>query len=89
MREPNSPTENDAMTPDQNLAELREANLTFLMLAQNLIRIDREQALCRLGVSEEIATLIDRLTPAQMEKFAACKTNLTIERDLSLVFSSA
>ena len=37
------------MTNEQLLAEIREANLTYLMLAQNLIRSDREQALYRLA----------------------------------------
>lgn len=58
------------MTADQILAEIREANLSYLMLAQSLIRTDREQALFRLGVSEETATLINTLTPAQMMKIA-------------------
>ncbi len=31
------------MTNDQILAEIREANLTYLMLAQNLIRSDRAE----------------------------------------------
>ena len=39
------------MTADQILAEIREANLSYLMLAQSLIRTDREQALFRLGVN--------------------------------------
>ena len=41
------------MTANQILAEIREANLSYLMLAQSLIRTDREQALFRLGVNEE------------------------------------
>ena len=43
------------MNTEQILAEIREANLSYLMLAQSLIRTDREQALFRLGVSEETA----------------------------------
>ena len=35
------------MTADQILAEIREANLSYLMLAQSLIRVDTEQA--RIG----------------------------------------
>ena len=58
------------MTAEQILAEIREANLSYLMLAQSLIRTDREQALFRLGVSEETATLVGMLTPAQMMKIA-------------------
>ena len=58
------------MTSEQILAEIREANLSYLMLAQTLIRSDRDQALFRLGVSEETANLIGALTPAQMMKIA-------------------
>ena len=64
------------MTADQVLAEIREANLSYLMLAQSLIRTDREQALFRLGVSEETANLIGTLTPAQMMKIATGNTLL-------------
>ena len=59
-----------AMTNEQILAEIREANLSYLMLAQSLVRRDKEQALFRLGVSEETADLIGALTPAQMMKIA-------------------
>ena len=64
------------MTSEQILAEIREANLSYLMLAQSLIRIDRDQALFRLGVSEDTATLIGGLTPAQMMKVATGNTLL-------------
>ena len=40
------------------------------------IRADREQALFRLGVSEDTATLLATLTPAQMMKIAASNTLL-------------
>ena len=64
------------MNADQILAEIRETNLSYLMLAQSLIRTDREQALFRLGVSEETATLIGTLSPAQMLKIASTNTLL-------------
>ena len=64
------------MNADQILAEIREANLSYLMLAQSLVRADKEQALFRLGVSEETATLIGTLTPAQMMKVANGNTLL-------------
>ena len=64
------------MNADQILAEIREANLSYLMLAQSLIRADREQALFRLGVSEDTATLLAMLTPAQMMKIASSNTLL-------------
>lgn len=59
------------MNTDQMLAEIREANLSYLMLAQSLIREDKAQALFRLGISEESADLIDTLSPAQIMKLAS------------------
>lgn len=56
---------------DMLLEEIREANLTYLMLAQHMIRSDRVQALYRLGISGELADLIDALTPGQLLKMAA------------------
>jgi flagellar transcriptional activator FlhD len=64
------------MTSEQILAEIREANLSYLMLAQSLIRADREQALFRLGINEDNAMLISALTPAQMMKIASSSTLL-------------
>ena len=64
------------MTADQTLTDIREANLSYLMLAQNLIRSDREQALYRLGISEESAQMIGLLSPAQMMRVASGNTLL-------------
>jgi flagellar transcriptional activator FlhD len=64
------------MTSDQILAEIREANLSYLMLAQSLIRTDRDQALFRLGVNEDTAAIIGTLTPSQMMKIAGGNTLL-------------
>ena len=64
------------MNADQILSEIREANLSYLMLAQSLIRSDREQALYRLGISEESASMLALLSPAQMMKIASGNTLL-------------
>jgi flagellar transcriptional activator FlhD len=64
------------METTQILAEIREANLSYMMLAQSLIRSDRDQALFRLGVSEETANMITSLTPAQMMKICSGNTLL-------------
>ena len=64
------------MNADQILTEIREANLSYLMLAQSLIRTDRDQALFRLGINEDTAALIGTLTPAQMMKIAGGNTLL-------------
>jgi flagellar transcriptional activator FlhD len=58
------------MTDEQISAEIRDANLTYLMLAQNLIRKDKSEALFRLGISEESADLIATLAPTQILKIA-------------------
>jgi flagellar transcriptional activator FlhD len=76
------------MNADQILTEIREANLSYLMLAQSLIRADKDQALYRLGVSEDSAAMIALLTPAQMMKIASGNTLLCRFRmDDDLVWS--
>jgi flagellar transcriptional activator FlhD len=55
---------------DTLLDEIRETNLSYLVLAQNMIRKDRAQALYRLGVSGDIADMIAALTPGQLVKVA-------------------
>ena len=59
------------MNDEQLSAEIRDANLTYLMLAQNLIRKDKAEALFRLGVSDESADLIATLSPSQILKIAS------------------
>lgn len=59
------------MNDDQLSQEIRDANLTYLMLAQNVIRRDKAEALFRLGISEESADLIAMLSPAQILKIAS------------------
>jgi len=72
---------------EQLLAEIREANLTYLMLAQRLIRADKAEATFRLGLSEESAELIAALSPAQLIKLANQNTLLCrFQADDELVF---
>ena len=60
------------MQSDERLiSEIRDANLSYLILAQRLIRADKAQALYRLGVSEETADILDALSPSQLMKVAA------------------
>ena len=51
--------------------DIKEVNLAYLMLAQNMVRSDRQAAIFRLGISDEIAEMLDRLTPGQVLKMAA------------------
>ncbi len=66
------------MDQDQLLAEIKEANLTYLMLAQTLIRQDPDEALFRLGISEEAAQTLSMLSAAQLLKIAS--TNMLLCR---------
>ena len=59
------------MSSEQVLSEIRELNLAYLILAQTLIRQDKAQALYRLGISEEVADIIGKLTTAQILKIAS------------------
>lgn len=65
-----------ASSTEQLLAEIREANLTYLMLAQRLIQQDKAEAVFRLGLSEQSAELIGTLSPAQVLKLSSTNTLL-------------
>ena len=58
------------MTMNDMMAEIRDANLSYLMLAQQMIRADKVTAIFRLGVSAEIADLIEGMSNAQILKLA-------------------
>ena len=59
------------MKTEQLLEEIREANLTYLILAQQMIRLDKAQALFRLGISEQVADILENLSAGQILKIAA------------------
>jgi flagellar transcriptional activator FlhD len=71
QRDANRPAKETTMTDEQFSAEIREANLTYLMLAQNLIRKDKAEAQFRLGLSEESADMIAALSGGQIAKIAS------------------
>ncbi len=76
------------MNAAQMHEEIKETNLSYLMLAQNMIKDDMASAQFRLGISEEMADLIASLTPAQLIKMAA--SNMLVCRfrfDEALLFS--
>lgn len=50
---------------------ITEVNLSYLILAQQMIRSDRAAALYRLGITEAVAELIDSLKPSQLLKVAS------------------
>lgn len=59
------------MNMNDMLADIRDANLNYLMLAQQMVRADRAIAIFRLGISAELADLIDNLSAAQVVKLAS------------------
>ena len=50
---------------------IRELNLTYLMLAQQMVKEDRAAAIFRLGLSQDLVDVIAGLSPAQVIKMAA------------------
>lgn len=66
------------MTVNDMLAEIRDANLNYLMLAQQMIRADKATAIFRLGIDAEIAELLEGLSNAQLLKLAS--TNMMLAR---------
>jgi len=59
------------MESTQIANEIRELNLSFLMLAQALIREDKAQALYRLGMSEGAAELLRNMSTQQLLRVAS------------------
>lgn len=66
------------MKTNDMMAEIRDANLSYLMLAQQMIRSDKATAIFRLGISDEIAELIEGLSNAQIMRLAS--TNMMLAR---------
>ncbi len=56
----------------ETLESIREINLSYLSLAQRLLRTDRTSGMERLGLSMQVADVIANLSGAQLLKLAAC-----------------
>ena len=59
------------MVADQMMAEIKEVNLTYMMLAQHMLREDKAAAIYRLGISQDVAGIVESLTSGQLLKMAA------------------
>lgn len=59
------------METNQLLDEIRDINLSYLLLAKQMLRDDRVSAMYRLGINQDIADILDRLSSAQLIKMAA------------------
>jgi len=51
--------------------EIKEANLSYLLLARQMIQDDQDTAVFRLGISRELAEIVADLSPAQLLKMAS------------------
>lgn len=59
------------MYANQLHEEIKETNFSYMLLAQQMIREDKASATFRLGISDEMASLIAGLSPAQILKMSA------------------
>jgi flagellar transcriptional activator FlhD len=51
-------------------SEIRELNIAYLMLAQKMLRSDRETAMFRLGIDKGLADFIENLSATKLVKIA-------------------
>jgi len=66
------------MNQEEILMEIKDANLNYLMLAQQLIRTDKASAIFQLGINQEIAELLEGLTNLQLLKL--CNSSMLLSR---------
>ncbi len=59
------------METEQLSNEIRDLNLSYLMLAQAMIRKDKAQALFRLGISEPVAEVVGQMSAQQLVRVAS------------------
>jgi flagellar transcriptional activator FlhD len=81
------------MNDGGTLGLIREVNLSYIMLAQRLLREDRLVGMFRLGLSAQSAELLVSLTLAQVVKLAAsdqllCQSRLNNHTILSTLTQS-
>ena len=60
--------------------EIRELNLAYLMLAQQMLRDDRETALFRLGIDEEFAGMLVGLSAPKLVRMASSQLLMPVPR---------
>ncbi len=76
------------MKNERLLEDIRDTNVSYILLAQDLIRENRAEALHHLGIDDTMATLIQNLTPAQMMRAASANMLMCSFRfDDNLVWS--
>ncbi|RTZ47523.1 flagellar transcriptional regulator FlhD [Candidimonas sp. SYP-B2681] len=58
------------VTDNSSLNDIKEVNLSYLMLAQRLLRENYAAGMFRLGFDSDVADIVLRLSPAQLVKLA-------------------
>lgn len=61
---------------DSLLSDIQEVNLSYLLLAQRLLRENLAVGMYRLGFNEDVAETVLNLSPAQIIKLSASNTLL-------------
>lgn len=59
------------MEANQILDEIKDLNLSYLLLAKQMLREDKVAGMYRLGINEDIASILDKLSSSQLIKMAA------------------
>ncbi len=59
------------MNNDKLLDEIRDLNLSYLVLAQGMIRQDKAQAMYRLGLSEGVTDIVAAMSTQQLVRVAS------------------
>ena len=70
------------MHTSELLKHIYDINLSYLLLAQRLISQDKPSAMFRLGVNEEMATMLGGLTLPQMVKLQQIHTGILLSTRL-------
>lgn len=68
------------MNGQETLESIREINVSYFVLAQQMLREDRAVGMLRLGLSAQIADLLAGLTLAQIVKLASTDQLLCVFR---------
>lgn len=68
------------MNSRDTLESIREVNLSYIMLAQRLLREDRPAGMFRLGLAPELADILSSLSPSQTVRLAASDHLLCVFR---------
>ena len=75
------------MTLPHLVNEIRDTNLSYLLLAQAMLRSDKAGAPARLGMSPAVADLVAQATPHQLLRVASRNLMLcTLQFDEELVW---